>query len=79
MNRSRQRAQGAEDIKAVLRKQGYTLSQAARELGVSKQALTMVLSGKRSSRIEAWIAEQLAMQPEEVWPERYSQDEAGES
>ncbi|MDX2271032.1 MAG: helix-turn-helix domain-containing protein [Cyanobacteriota bacterium] len=68
-----------EDIKAVLRKQGYTLSHAARELGVSKQALTMVLSGKRSSRIEAWIAEQLAMRPEEVWPERYSQDEAGES
>jgi lambda repressor-like predicted transcriptional regulator len=60
-----------EDIKALLRKKGYTLADAARELEVTRQAPTLVLAGSRSLRIEAWIADKLGMKPEEIWPERY--------
>lgn len=60
-----------EDIKAGLRKLGFPLSLVAKELGVTRQAVTLVLAGTRSERIEKWIAEKLELTPKEVWPERY--------
>lgn len=60
-----------EDIKAGLRKRGYTLATVAQKLGVSRQAVSLVLAGKRSQRIESYIAGILATAPESLWPERY--------
>lgn len=61
-----------EDIKAGLRKRGYTLALVAQELGVSRQAVSLVLAGRRSHRIEAHIALVLATEPIALWPERYT-------
>lgn len=61
-----------EEIKAGLRLTGSSLACVARELGVTKQTVNAVLSGKRrSKRIEEMIAQKLGLSVVEVWPERY--------
>ena len=60
-----------ENIKAELRLAGSSLSQVARELGVSRQFVSTVLSGqKRSERIEEHIARTVGIPVGELWTDR---------
>ena len=60
-----------EDIKAALRKQGWTLAKIARELGVGPSAISHALTRQRSRRVEKVIASKLGLSPQEIWPQRY--------
>jgi Ner family transcriptional regulator len=60
-----------EDIKAALRKQGWTLASIAKELDVGPSAVSHALTRQRSRRIEQVIASKLGVPPHEVWPQRY--------
>ena len=56
-----------EDVKAALRKRGTSLSQVARDEGVSPQAVSAVLYGRSSSqRIEVALAEASGFSLEEI-------------
>ena len=60
-----------ENIKAELRLAGSSLAQIARELGVSRQFVSTVLSGqKRSERIEEHIARTVGIPVGELWTDR---------
>lgn len=60
-----------EDIKAALRKKGYTLTAIASSLSVQPSAISHVLHKRRSRRIEKAIAKALGTRPNLLWPERY--------
>lgn len=60
-----------EDIKAEIRKRGYTLAALAREHGVSKQQLSMAIGSRVSARCERIIADFLSTKPHRIWPSRY--------
>ncbi|MEM8804461.1 MAG: helix-turn-helix domain-containing protein [Cyanobacteria bacterium P01_G01_bin.38] len=60
-----------EDIKAALRKQGWTLASIARELEIGPSAVSHALSRQRSRRIERFIASKVGLSPHEIWPQRY--------
>ncbi len=62
-----------EDIKAALRKQGWTLTRIAKELNVGPSAVSHTLIRQRSRRIEQMIASKLGLSPHEIWPQRYTQ------
>lgn len=65
-----------EELKARLRLSGSSLAEVARELGITKQTVNTVVSGRsRSRRIEEAIAQKLGMSLEEVWPGRYPEAE----
>jgi Ner family transcriptional regulator len=64
-----------EDIKAALRKQGTTLADLAKELNVSRSAISHTLLSQRSHRIEAYIARKVGLPLREVFPQRYGGDE----
>jgi lambda repressor-like predicted transcriptional regulator len=60
-----------EQIKTELRLVGSSLADIARDLGVSKQCVSAVVSGsKRSHRIEKHIATRLGLPLQEVWPDK---------
>lgn len=61
-----------EDIKAALRKRGYTLTAVAGRLRVQPSAISHVLHKRRSRRIERAIARLLESTPADLWPERYA-------
>jgi len=65
-----------EDIKAALRKQGWTLTACAKELGVEQSTISGILLGRRSKRIELWISRKISRHPWEVFPDRYSEEDA---
>lgn len=60
-----------EDIKAALRKRGWTLTQIAQELNVDTSAVSYTLNRQRSRRVEQAVANKLGLPPHEVWPQRY--------
>lgn len=61
-----------ELIKARIRIAGGSLASISRELGVSKMAVTNVVSGRnRSIRIARRICEVTGLNPDLVWPGRY--------
>ncbi|MBE7383743.1 MAG: helix-turn-helix domain-containing protein [Leptolyngbya sp. SIO1E4] len=60
-----------EDIKAALRKQGWTLASIAKELDVGPSAVSHALTRQRSRRVEQVIASKLGLSPHEIWPQRY--------
>lgn len=62
-----------EDIKAALRKRGYTLSDVAQRLKIDRSTVSGVLLGRRSERVEAEIASLIGMDLKDVWPERYGE------
>ncbi len=64
-----------EWIKFQLRIRGSSLSQLARELGVTRQAVRNALSS-RYPRMERVIAAEIGLSPETIWPERYRGDSA---
>lgn len=59
-----------EWIKFQLRMRGSSLSQLARDLGVTRQAVRNALSS-RYPRMERVIAAEIGLDPETIWPERY--------
>lgn len=62
-----------EWIKFQLRIRGSSLSQLARDLGVTRQAVRNALSS-RYPRMERVIAAEIGLEPEIIWPERYRKD-----
>lgn len=62
-----------EDIKAALRKRGFTLTVLAEANGLHKQVLSLALT-TRHARAEAAIAEALGEAPQAIWPSRYRLD-----
>lgn len=61
-----------EDIKAALRKRGYTITRVAREMGLHQSTIsTAIRPGRRSRPVEKKIADILGRPVEKVWPERY--------
>lgn len=61
-----------EDIKAALRKRGSSLSVIARNLKIDPSAVSHVLMGERSKRVESAIAVVLGKPVEKIWPSRYA-------
>ena len=62
-----------EWIKFQLRVRGSSLSELARSLGVTRQAVRNALSS-RYPRMERVIAAEIGLAPEVIWPERYRRD-----
>lgn len=60
-----------EWIKFQLRMRGSSLSQLARELGVTRQAVRNALASSYP-RMERVIAAEIGLDPETIWPERYN-------
>jgi len=60
-----------EDIKAALRKQGWTLTRIAKELNIGTSAVSHALNRQRSRRVEQVVASKLGLPPHEIWPQRY--------
>jgi len=59
-----------EWIKYQLRIRGSSMSDLARRLGVTRQAVRNALSGPYP-RMERAIAHEIGRPPEHIWPERY--------
>lgn len=59
-----------EWIKYQLRLRGSSMSQLARRLGVTRQAVRNALSSSYP-KMERAIAHELGLPPEAIWPERY--------
>lgn len=58
-----------EDIKAAMRKAGWTQAMAADHLGVAKSSVAQVIAGSiRSARIQAFIATIIGKPVKEIWP-----------
>jgi Ner family transcriptional regulator len=67
-----------EWIKFQLRIRGSSLSQLARDLGVTRQAVRNALAS-RYPRMERVIAAEIGLDPETIWPERYRRDGPGQN
>lgn len=59
------------DVKAALEKRNLTLSDIARQLGISRNAVRQALYPLRSERVEKAIAEALELPLHVVFPDRY--------
>ena len=62
-----------EWIKFQLRLRGSSLSQLARDQGVTRQAVRNALSS-RYPKMERVIAAAIGLDPRVIWPERYAAD-----
>ncbi|MDZ7749366.1 MAG: helix-turn-helix domain-containing protein [Halofilum sp. (in: g-proteobacteria)] len=60
-----------EWIKFQLRLRGSSMSQLARRLGVTRQAVRNALAAPYP-RMERAIAAEIGLEPEHIWPERYA-------
>ncbi|MGV3345515.1 helix-turn-helix domain-containing protein [Enterobacteriaceae bacterium LUAb1] len=59
------------DIIAALRKQGTTMAELSRRSGLASSTLSNTLS-RPWPKGERIIAKALQLQPEEIWPSRYT-------
>lgn len=83
-NPDRQRRSFSEDrmirhqeIRDALKARGLTISDVARQLGLSQATITTVSQGyRRSARVERHLAELLGMTCATLFPERYPDEEA---
>jgi len=66
--------QHREWLKAQLRQREWSLARVARQLNLSRAAVSMVLAGRRSQRVEGFIAQVLGLTVAEAWPGRYPSD-----
>lgn len=65
-----------DEIKRRLRARRVTFLSIATELGVSREYVTMVCQGNRKShRIQQAIASKLGVNPQTLWPEKYTEKE----
>ncbi len=62
------------DVKCQLEKVGFSLFDIARELNVTRGAVSNSLKTRVSKRIELSISEKLKLQPDEIWPSRYAEE-----
>ncbi|WP_142848372.1 helix-turn-helix transcriptional regulator [Telmatospirillum sp. J64-1] len=62
-----------EDIKAAIRKRGWTLERLSTHWGYCSNAVTVTL-GRPWHRVELRISEFLGKEPKEIWPSRYHKD-----
>ncbi len=61
-----------EDIKAGLRKRGVTCADIARDLGITRNAVSLVVHNHATSRpVAERIAAILGRSPDAIWPGRY--------
>lgn len=65
-----------ELVKAHLKMKGYTIAAVARELGITGPAISRVLWGARSRRVEKRVAEIIGLDLAEVFPYRYKTTDA---
>ena len=66
-----------ERLKAELRIRGTSLAKISRDLGISGTSMSLVGLGKhRSKRVERAIAEALGTTPEQLYPDRYPEEDA---
>lgn len=63
-----------EDVKAALRKRGWTINRIGRERGYSHPDSPRRVRLKPWPLMERVIADLLDMQPREIWPSRYNAD-----
>ncbi len=63
-----------EDIKAAIRKAGWTLTELAGTIGVPKQVVSLALQARVNERAERAIADCIDMEPAAIWPSRYRRD-----
>ena len=63
-----------EDIKAGLRKRGYTLARIGREMGHKDPRTPGYALRHRWPLVERRIADILEVHPAEIWPDRYKAD-----
>ncbi len=67
-----------ERLKFELRLRGQSLASVARQLDVTQSTVSMVSKGKnRSRRIERALANALETTPEQLFPDRYFEQEGG--
>jgi len=62
-----------EDIKAAIRKSGWTLEGLSSHWGYCSNAISVTL-GRPWPAVEDRIARFLGKQPSQIWPDRYHQD-----
>jgi len=82
-NLGRQRSPFSEDnmirhqeIRDALKARGLTISDVARQLGLSQATITTVSQGyRRSARVEKHLAELLGTTCATLFPERYPEEE----
>lgn len=63
-----------EDIKAAIRKRGWTLKELAEANGMAKQNIALAIRQRVSEPAEEVIASFLDMDPREIWPSRFRDD-----
>lgn len=64
-----------EDVKQRLRLSGSSFTQIAHRLGVLQSTVTVVSQGyRRSHRIQDAIAQQLGTTPQQLFPDRYTEE-----
>ena len=67
-----------EWIKFQLRIRGSSLSQLARDLGVTRQAVRNALPS-RYPRMERVLAAEIGLDPQTIWPERYRKGDTSQN
>lgn len=61
-----------QEIRKALKELGYTITDVARELGISPATVTTVSQGyRRSAKVEAHLAQLLGTTASSLFPERY--------
>jgi Ner family transcriptional regulator len=63
----------ADQVKKLLKATGITLSELGIQHGFSPSAVSIALR-KRQPFVQAVIAQQLGMKPQEIWPSRYDEN-----
>ncbi len=64
-----------EDVKAELRKRFGSLTEISRQLGVTRQSISNILSNPlASARLERKVAQALQVPPYAIWPMRWRPD-----
>lgn len=60
-----------EDVKAALRKLGWTQKHLADELDLCRRTVFLTIQNGRSQRCCEFISNLLGTPPQEIWPSRY--------
>lgn len=67
-----------KQLKAALKARGVSFTYIANELGYSTAMVSLTCLGRtKSHRVQSKIAEHLDRKPEEIWPDRYPEQEEG--
>jgi len=65
-------------LKAALKARGVSFTYIAKELGRTTALVSLTCMGRTKSHpVQSKIAEHLGRKPEEIWPDRYPEQEEG--